>query len=59
MINGTSNYDDYFIMFKYAYDNYGYEYIKRLINDSTIQLEETKKIYNELLKEKTKKLEII
>ncbi len=50
MINGTSKYYNYYLMFKYVIDNYGKDYILCLISNIEILNKETPKLYEEAKK---------
>lgn len=49
MINGCSNYINYYTMFSYVIDKYGKDYILNLILNNKA-FDETEKLYNDLLK---------
>lgn len=49
MINGCSNYINYYTMFSYVIDKYGKDYILDLILNNKA-FDETEKLYNDLLK---------
>mgnify|MGYP004563800879 FL=1 len=50
MINGTTKYYNYYLMFKYIIDNYGKDYILYLISNIEILNKETPKLYEETKK---------
>ena len=56
--NKLSSYINYYVLIDYAFNKYGEDYIKKLISNPDIQIEETKKIFNDYLSEnKLEKLE--
>ena len=48
VINGGVSYKNYYIMFSYALNNYGKDYILGLLKDEEFLKEETVKLYNEV-----------
>lgn len=52
LINGGVNYGNYYLLFKYAYENYGIDYIKKLLTDELFMVEQTPILFNSLLSEK-------
>ena len=49
IIDGTPNYANYYLMFKYVLSAYGKEYILKLINNKELLENETPKLYNETI----------
>ena len=49
--NKLSSYINYYVLIDYAFNKYGEDYIKNLISNPDIQIEETKKIFNDYLSE--------
>ena len=52
VLNGPTGYDNYSIMFKYALDKYGRDYILNLIKNPDLFEEETHRIFTEVTKQK-------
>ena len=52
LINGGVSYGNYYIMFKYTYEKYGIDYIKKMIKNEQFMIEQTPFLYNSILNEK-------